>query len=105
MAYVPQQAWIQNATVQDNILFGRRMNELFYDQTIDACALGPDLAMLPGNDMTEIGEKVMYSLSLLYLSSFLPPSLPPGHQSQWWSETACITSQSCVSRLRNLFTG
>ena len=76
MAYVPQQAWIQNATVKDNVLFGRRMNGVLYDQTIDACALGPDLAILPGNDMTEIGEKVMsaiYIYSLLYLSPSLLP--------------------------------
>jgi hypothetical protein len=26
---------------------------------INACALKPDLAMLPGGDSTEIGEKVM----------------------------------------------
>ena len=27
VAYVPQQAWIQNATLKDNILFGKRMEE------------------------------------------------------------------------------
>lgn len=57
IAYVPQQAWIQNATLQDNILFGRPMNEIFYNQVIHACALTADLAMLPGGDQTEIGEK------------------------------------------------
>ncbi len=57
IAYVPQQAWIQNATLQDNILFGRPMNEEFYNKVIHACALTADLAMLPGGDKTEIGEK------------------------------------------------
>ncbi|XP_037037473.1 multidrug resistance-associated protein 1-like isoform X2 [Bradysia coprophila] len=57
IAYVPQQAWIQNATLQDNILFGRPMNEDFYNKVINACALTADLAMLPGGDQTEIGEK------------------------------------------------
>lgn len=56
VSYVPQQAWIQNATLQDNILFGRRMNKEFYDKVINACALTEDLAMLPGGDLTEIGE-------------------------------------------------
>lgn len=56
IAYVPQQAWIQNATLQDNILFGRPINQKFYDEVIAACALDPDLAMLPGGDQTEIGE-------------------------------------------------
>jgi ATP-binding cassette subfamily C (CFTR/MRP) protein 1 len=57
VALVPQQAWIQNATLQDNIVFGRPFNKEFYNQVIDACALRPDLAMLPGGDQTEIGEK------------------------------------------------
>lgn len=57
IAYVPQQAWIQNATLQDNILFGRPMNKDFYDKVIHACSLNADLAMLPGGDLTEIGEK------------------------------------------------
>lgn len=45
LAYVPQQAWIQNATLQDNILFGRPMNEKFYNEVINACALTADLGM------------------------------------------------------------
>lgn len=57
IAYVSQQAWIQNATLQDNILFGRPMNKEFYDKVVYACALNADLAMLPGGDQTEIGEK------------------------------------------------
>lgn len=51
------QAWIQNATLQDNITFGRPYNKRFYQQVISACALTSDLAMLPGGDQTEIGEK------------------------------------------------
>ena len=31
---------------------------LLYGRTIDSCALGPDLEILPGGDQTEIGEKV-----------------------------------------------
>ncbi|XP_060079836.1 multidrug resistance-associated protein 1-like [Ylistrum balloti] len=57
VAYVPQQAWIQNATVQDNILFGSEMNQCTYDDVLDACALRPDLEILTAGDMTEIGEK------------------------------------------------
>ena len=58
VAYAPQQAWIQNNTVKGNILFGRQMDGTFYDRTVKACALGPDLEILPGGDMAEIGEKV-----------------------------------------------
>ncbi|XP_071062931.1 LOW QUALITY PROTEIN: ATP-binding cassette sub-family C member 3 [Pseudochaenichthys georgianus] len=57
VAYVPQQAWIQNATLRDNILFGKDYNEPKYRCVLEACALTPDLEVLPGGDMTEIGEK------------------------------------------------
>ncbi|XP_049538577.1 multidrug resistance-associated protein 1 isoform X2 [Anopheles darlingi] len=57
IAYVSQQAWIQNATLKDNILFGKPLDERRYQRIIEACALKPDIEMLPGGDMTEIGEK------------------------------------------------
>ncbi|CAL9707790.1 unnamed protein product [Knipowitschia caucasica] len=57
VAYVPQQAWIQNATLRDNILFGKAFQEPKYRCVLEACALTPDLEVLPGGDMTEIGEK------------------------------------------------
>uniref|UniRef100_A0A8C1JAS4 Multidrug resistance-associated protein 1 n=1 Tax=Cyprinus carpio TaxID=7962 RepID=A0A8C1JAS4_CYPCA len=57
VAYVPQQAWIQNATLKDNILFGRDAKDSWYQKVVEACALLPDLEILPGGDSTEIGEK------------------------------------------------
>ncbi|XP_070178633.1 multidrug resistance-associated protein 1-like [Littorina saxatilis] len=57
IAYVPQQAWIQHDTVQGNILFGKTMQRSLYDRCLDACALRPDLDILPGADLTEIGEQ------------------------------------------------
>lgn len=57
VSYVSQQAWIQNATVQDNIIFGKAMDKIFYDKIIDACALLPDFKTLSAGDKTEIGEK------------------------------------------------
>lgn len=60
VAYVPQQAWIQNATLKDNILFGSELNDKEYQSVVDACALRPDLDLLPGGDQTEIGEKVKH---------------------------------------------
>ncbi|XP_034367767.1 ATP-binding cassette sub-family C member 2 [Arvicanthis niloticus] len=57
IAYVPQQSWIQNGTIKDNILFGSEYNEKRYQQVLEACALLPDLEILPGGDMAEIGEK------------------------------------------------
>ncbi|KYB25511.1 putative multidrug resistance-associated protein lethal(2)03659-like Protein [Tribolium castaneum] len=57
IAYVSQQAWIQNATLRDNILFGKSFDKSLYDKVVEACALNPDFAMLPAGDQTEIGEK------------------------------------------------
>ena len=58
-AYVAQQAWVQNATLRDNILFGKRLADgALYGSVLEACALLPDLEVLPAGDETEIGEKV-----------------------------------------------
>uniref|UniRef100_A0AAY4BU55 Multidrug resistance-associated protein 1 n=1 Tax=Denticeps clupeoides TaxID=299321 RepID=A0AAY4BU55_9TELE len=57
VAYVPQQAWIQNATLRENIVFGRERKESWYQSVVEACALLPDLEILPAADATEIGEK------------------------------------------------
>ncbi|KAH8598215.1 ABC multidrug transporter-like protein [Bisporella sp. PMI_857] len=56
-SFCPQYAWIQNATLKDNILFGKEYNKAWYRDVIDACALQPDLDMLPQGDATEIGER------------------------------------------------
>lgn len=58
IAFVPQQAWIQNATLRDNIIFSKTHISRRYNKVIEACALTPDFEMLPAGDSTEIGEKV-----------------------------------------------
>ncbi|XP_068605615.1 multidrug resistance-associated protein 1 [Brachionichthys hirsutus] len=57
VAYVPQQAWIQNSTLKDNIMFGQERRERWYERVVEACALQPDVEILPAGDATEIGEK------------------------------------------------
>ena len=57
IAYASQQPWIMNATLRDNILFGKSWDEARYRQVLDVCCLGPDLATLPAGDATGIGEK------------------------------------------------
>lgn len=57
IAYVAQQAWVMNASVKENILFGHRYDPQFYDKTIKACALIEDFAQLPDGDETEVGER------------------------------------------------
>ncbi|CAO3617183.1 unnamed protein product [Cunninghamella echinulata] len=57
VAYVAQTAWLQNASIRDNILFGLPYNEKRYKDTLYACSLVKDLTILEDGDMTEIGEK------------------------------------------------
>ncbi|KAM8769319.1 ATP-binding cassette sub-family C member 5 isoform 2-T4 [Acanthopagrus schlegelii] len=57
LAYVAQQAWILNATLRENILFGQEYQEDRYQSVLSACCLRPDLARLPNADLTEIGER------------------------------------------------
>ncbi|KAL6450086.1 BPT1 Bile pigment transporter 1 [Candida maltosa Xu316] len=57
VAYCAQQPWIMNASVKENILFGCKFDKDFYEKTIDACQLIPDLAILPDGDETQVGEK------------------------------------------------
>ena len=56
ISFVSRQAWIQNLTLKDNILFGKDMDYERYSKVIDACALSSDLDILPSGDLTEIGE-------------------------------------------------
>lgn len=56
-AYFTQGGWCMGASVRDNILFGLNYEPDFYQRVLHACALGPDLAILPDGDMTEVGEK------------------------------------------------
>ncbi|KIV91179.1 hypothetical protein, variant [Exophiala mesophila] len=57
IAYAAQSAWIMNATVKENIVFGHRWDPHFYNQTVNACALADDFRQLPDGDQTEVGER------------------------------------------------
>ncbi|KAH9849408.1 multidrug resistance-associated ABC transporter [Lenzites betulinus] len=56
-AYVPQSAWIMNATLRQNVVFGQDEDDAKFHDIIRACCLEPDLEMLPNGEETEIGEK------------------------------------------------
>ena len=58
IAYVSQASWIKNSTIKENILFGKKFDEKFYENCIDTCALKDDLKLFEMKDETEIGEKV-----------------------------------------------
>ncbi|KAH6913063.1 ATP-binding cassette transporter YOR1 [Coprinopsis sp. MPI-PUGE-AT-0042] len=57
VAYCPQSAWIQNATIRENICFGRPFEEERYWKAVRDACLEPDLAMFQYGDLTEVGEK------------------------------------------------
>ncbi|XP_078614374.1 ATP-binding cassette sub-family C member 5-like [Branchiostoma floridae x Branchiostoma japonicum] len=57
IAYVAQQAWIMNASVRDNILFGEDYHQQRYEEAVMACSLTHDFNVLAAGDMTEIGER------------------------------------------------
>ncbi|KAF8609600.1 multidrug resistance-associated ABC transporter [Ceratobasidium sp. AG-I] len=56
-AYVPQTAWLQNDSIKNNILFGLPFHAERYQQTIEACALTTDFAIIEDGDEAEIGER------------------------------------------------
>ena len=64
------QAWIQNAKLKDNILFGSPDDPARYEAAIDDCALAADLDILPAKDTKmkpvahSVGEPTSYGIDL-----------------------------------------
>lgn len=57
IGFCAQVPWIMNATVRENILFGRPYDKVRYDEIVYAAALEHDFEVLPNGDETEIGER------------------------------------------------
>ncbi|GAU88872.1 hypothetical protein RvY_01490-2 [Ramazzottius varieornatus] len=57
LAYVPQQAWLINATVRDNICFGEPYIPERYNEVVTVCNLSYDFTILSGGDQCVIGER------------------------------------------------
>ena len=57
ISYCPQDAFIQNCTLRDNILFGAPFEEDRYWQVLADASLIADCLLLPDGDLTEIGER------------------------------------------------
>ena len=57
IAFIPQVAWIYNATFRENILFGLPYDELKYNSVLELCALLPDVRQFDLGDQTYIGDK------------------------------------------------
>ncbi|CAN8003963.1 unnamed protein product [Ixodes hexagonus] len=57
VGYAPQCPWIHNKTIRENVLFTSKYDAVLYEMVVKACCLERDFEILPGGDLTEIGEK------------------------------------------------
>lgn len=57
IGFIPQNSFLLNASLRDNILFGLPYDEQKYKNILKICELAPDIKMLPAGDKTEIGER------------------------------------------------
>ncbi|KAG2500538.1 hypothetical protein HYH03_001315 [Edaphochlamys debaryana] len=55
ISYVPQNPWLQNLSIRENVTFGESWDQSKYDQVIDSCALTLDLQILPQGDQSKAG--------------------------------------------------
>ncbi|GLC72909.1 hypothetical protein PLESTF_001308600 [Pleodorina starrii] len=55
ISYVPQNPWLQNLSIRDNVLFGEAWDENKYEAVIESCALTMDLQILPQGDQSKAG--------------------------------------------------
>lgn len=56
-AFCPQESWIFNGTLRENVLSVLPFDEAWYSTVIRACALEQDLQVLPDGDQTLVGSK------------------------------------------------
>lgn len=61
-------AWIQNATLRDNVVFGQEWDEHRYWTAIRDASLVPDLELLPDGDLTEVG--LVFTILSVYALTF-----------------------------------
>ncbi|ERE69672.1 multidrug resistance-associated protein 6 [Cricetulus griseus] len=59
MAYVPQEAWVQNTSVVENVCFRKDLDLPWLQRVLEACALESDVASFPSGVHTSIGEQGM----------------------------------------------
>ena len=57
ISYTPQEAWLLNMSLKDNIIFGTEFDTSTYNRVINVSALLRDLKLMADGDKTEIGER------------------------------------------------
>jgi ABC-type multidrug transport system fused ATPase/permease subunit len=54
--YVPQEPWLINATIRDNIIFGNDYDEARYSEVVRICGLTRDLMLMSNGDESIISD-------------------------------------------------
>ena len=57
ISIAPQEPWIYEGTIKENILLGNEYDEERYNKVTFAASLLPDFEILPNGDQTVIGDK------------------------------------------------
>jgi ATP-binding cassette subfamily C (CFTR/MRP) protein 4 len=57
VAYAPQDPWIMNGSIRENILMGNTMDREWYRRVVDACCLDEDIERFQDGDETKVGDR------------------------------------------------
>uniref|UniRef100_A0A182S9W8 ABC transmembrane type-1 domain-containing protein n=1 Tax=Anopheles maculatus TaxID=74869 RepID=A0A182S9W8_9DIPT len=57
LSYAPQEPWLFEGTVKNNIVFTEDYQEKRYREVVSVCALEQDFQLLPNGDQTIVGER------------------------------------------------
>lgn len=105
LSFCAQEPFIMSNTIRNNILFGRAMDQEWYDEVANACALTPDFQLLTHGDETIIGDRginlsggqrarvglarIVYSKSQLNLLDDPLSAVDPNVGSQLFNNVIC----------------
>ncbi|KAJ7189543.1 P-loop containing nucleoside triphosphate hydrolase protein [Mycena pura] len=57
VAYAPQESWLQNESIRENIVMGAPFNEERYTKVLEQCGLVTDLTLFEQGDLVVVGER------------------------------------------------
>ena len=105
VGFVPQEAFLVNDTLKQNVLFGHAFDEIRYRRAVTVAQLDADLHELPGGEETEIGERginlsggqkqrvmlarAVYCESEIYLVDDCLSALDAGVGQRVWEDVLC----------------
>lgn len=105
VGFVPQEAFLVNDTLKQNVLFGHAFDETRYRRAVTVAQLDADLHELPGGEETEIGERginlsggqkqrvmlarAVYCESEIYLVDDCLSALDAGVGQRVWEDVLC----------------